>query len=238
MQRTFNKACSSPSFFVHTETGKIAKIPCNRWQCDHCSYVKARRLEKVLNTALVQQVREHKGLIRVMTLTLKEDLGGKYITQEFNRFMSGLKKHGYKLTYFWAKEFQERGARHLHVIVFKFIPQHLIQSLWKVGWASIKRGSRGAAKYLTKYLSKGAGDERYLKNERRYCCSRGFLAPQKKRSVSDEPSVWTFYTHEQFEETFGSRVEGVLRKGRVDQYNDLYNDIVAYEPNDQRRLYQ
>jgi len=169
--------CSNPvGVAISSSTGRIVKLPCNRWHCPDCGPVKVKRL----------QVRTLLGDLQPTAfLTLTQHIDDQTpITAAWNRFVSSLRSKGWLIRYIWVKEHTRRGKEHLHVLVEGWWDWTETSRLWMLatGGASkitnIKRlhDVRGAVNYIMKYLSKTLNDY-YEKGERRYSASRGAILP-------------------------------------------------------------
>jgi len=68
------------------------------------------------------------------------------------------RRRGWRFTYFWVAELQERGAVHFHIIIFvprgHKLPKPDQRGWWKKGFTNIIAVKHFAA-YLSKYLQKG-----------------------------------------------------------------------------------
>lgn len=123
----------------------------------------------------------------MLTLTLGDNFDDTQITEAWNRLKASLRKYGYKFAYCWFKEFTQRGRRHMHVLLDRFIPRKLIKRLWikATEYTSFlvkinQRPIRSAAGYCSKYVTKDIQHEaRYLYKERRYTFSRDFNLPHE-----------------------------------------------------------
>lgn len=201
--------CSNRSVLTNEKTGQVISVPCLQWKCEACAKLKGNWVTKRLLAAMLQK----QGRPRLMTLTLAEDVGKLYATQQLNRFITRMHQKGYMTAYFWCKEFQKRGARHFHIIVHEYIPIQEIAAAWHVGYAFIGylKGSN-PSKYVAKYLTKG-NDKRYEYRERRYGCSRGYLP-----TVVHVPNPdWTFYTRYQWMQQWGDELgERLIKQGHLD----------------------
>ncbi len=168
--------CPHPTFFIHKSTGKRIAVRCGSWDCPVCLKWKAWKLKKRIDKAIVGKD------VRHLTLTIPDNTYP--ITEMFNNLRTQLGKRGKCKAYFWVKEFQERGVRHLHVIFFEYIHYTEIKTYWE-GNIKIKR-VRGSAGYLTKYLAKMEAQELFMKGERRYSSSRGFFEQLIKKESTGE----------------------------------------------------
>lgn len=180
--------CPSPVFFYHPSSGKSVAVGCMRWKCPVCAPKLAWRLKLRLDEAVKFLGKR----VRHLILTIPDNTYD--ITGMFNNLRTQLRKKkngGVMKEYFWTKEFQSRGVRHLHVLVFSYINIRKIEQYWD-GFARIK-DFRGHPSYLTKYLAfpDEATNTMFVKGERRYSSSRGFLSTFIKSPSSGE---WVFYT--------------------------------------------
>lgn len=169
--------CPNPvGVAIGSRTGKVVKLPCNRWSCPECGPVKVKRL----------QVRTLLGDLQpraFLTLTQHTD-DQTPITDAWNRFVSALRSKGWIIRYIWVKEYTRKGKTHLHVLVEGWWDWTETSRLWMLatGGASkitnIKKihDFRGAVRYIMKYLSKTLNGI-YEKGERRYSSSRGAILP-------------------------------------------------------------
>lgn len=88
----------------------------------------------------------------------------RYMAAAFNRFMTGARRR-WRFTYFRVVEEQGRGAPHYHLVVigWSFMAQGELSrlavsaGLGPVVDVRLVRSARGAARYVTKYVTKDAG---------------------------------------------------------------------------------
>lgn len=125
-----------------------------------------------------------------LTFTYKVNQGDLDVAwEDWRRFIRKLNKHlAYSLKYLVVVEFQKRGAVHFHTIFFNLPIEYerserrtrLIARLWSHGFVDVEevRKARSVASYVTKYLSKGADDERVW-GRRFFSCSKGLKRPIK-----------------------------------------------------------
>lgn len=128
-----------------------------------------------------------------LTLTFKENVSDLSIANAaFMRFVQRLnyavfRPRGMKMCYLAVSEFQKRGAVHYHLIIFNlpYIEKGVysrLREIWRknnsdgaVFLEPVKRLD-GLARYLTKYLVKNFGDERFV-SRKRFFGSRNLLRP-------------------------------------------------------------
>jgi hypothetical protein len=96
----------------------------------------------------------------MITLTSAEDVPGYIMKSELNRFFVYLKRYlkDKNLYYVVARELQNRGVYHYHIIIFgwKFIPVEALSEFWRLGfvWVSMVTNKEGIT-YIMKYVNKG-----------------------------------------------------------------------------------
>lgn len=179
-------ACPHPTgyFYKRDDSKRLVKIPkgCGRWDCPYCGPIKKKRLLD----RIAAYFSGHPNECRMLTLTLRSDLDDTKITMYWNRLKASLRKYGYKFAYAWFKQFTEKGTRHLHVLLDKYVPRKLIKRLWlkATDYTSYlvkinHRPIRSAAGYVSRYVTRDIqGEARYLPKEHRYQCSRDFNLPK------------------------------------------------------------
>lgn len=203
-----NNDCPNPVYFVNKKSHKINKGDCGSWHCSVCTRKKARKVQRRAIRAAIRIP----GFVRFLTLTCKTD---ENIMEDWNNLLTQLRKQEYIDQYFWVKEFQVRGTRHLHIIFWgKFIPWTTIKKYWE-GNIKIEKGNRKTLHYLVKYLGDVEKQELFDKGERRYSSSRGFFEQVAKKIPTYE---WEIY---------GSWMEGY--KDIVIAYEQQNNDIETYK---------
>ena len=123
---------------------------------------------------------------KILTLTKRANLDLTQGAQYFKKFIRSISDllH-YRLQYVSVPEFQERGAVHYHMLMFNFPFMDKVyaklRTLWgdpQVNLDTIRnQGSVEAnVRYITKYITKQATDERFF-NRRRYYPSRELKRP-------------------------------------------------------------
>jgi hypothetical protein len=149
---------------LEAQDGEIAPFRCNSWDCYCC----AHRMRCNLIEELDRLVEDRPELRRLLTLTLDpqkapddtEEQHG-YLTDRFNALRTELRDRWPDLSYIWIREEGESGNPHLHLLVDRYMDQSELSRLAsRVGLGHIvdirRVNARNAAKYLTKYLTKGA----------------------------------------------------------------------------------
>jgi hypothetical protein len=149
---------------LESEDGDIAPFRCNSWDCYCC----AHRMRSNLVEELDRLIDDRPELRRLLTLTLDpatapddQDEQHRYLTERFNALRTELRDRYDGLSYVWIREEGDSGNPHLHLLIDRYIPQNdLSQMASRVGLGHIvdirRVNARNAARYLTKYLTKGA----------------------------------------------------------------------------------
>ena len=149
---------------LESEEGDTAPFRCNSWDCYCC----AHRMRSNLIEELDRLVEERPELRRLLTLTLDpdtapDDQGDQhaYLTERFNALRTELRDRWPDLSYVWIREEGESDNPHLHLLVDRYMDQSELSRLSsRVGLGHIvdirRVNARNAARYLTKYLTKGA----------------------------------------------------------------------------------
>jgi len=149
---------------LEAEDGEIAPFRCDSWDCYCC----AHRMRCNLIEELDRLVEERPELRRLLTLTLDPEKAPddqaeqhRYLTERFNALRTELRDRWPDLSYVWIREEGESENPHLHLLVDRYMEQAELSRLAsRVGLGHIvdirRVNARNAAKYLTKYLTKGA----------------------------------------------------------------------------------
>jgi len=149
---------------LEADDGEIAPFRCNSWDCYCC----AHRMRCNLIEELDRLVEERPELRRLLTLTLDPEKAPddqaeqhRYLTERFNALRTELRDRWPDLSYVWIREEGESENPHLHLLVDRYMEQAELSRLAsRVGLGHIvdirRVNARNAAKYLTKYLTKGA----------------------------------------------------------------------------------
>ena len=149
---------------LEAEDGETAPFRCNSWDCYCC----AHRMRCNLVEELDRLIEERPELRRLLTLTLDpetapavQDEQHRYLTERFNALRTELNDRYDGLSYVWIREEGDSGNPHLHLLVDRFIPQSDLSMMSeRVGLGRVvdirRVNARNAARYLTKYLTKGA----------------------------------------------------------------------------------
>jgi hypothetical protein len=113
-------------------------------------------------------VEERPELRRLLTLTLDPSTAPadqaeqhRYLTERFNALRTELNDRYDGLSYVWIREEGESGNPHLHLLVDRYMAQadlsEMAERVGLGGVVDIRRvNARNAARYLTKYLTKGS----------------------------------------------------------------------------------
>jgi hypothetical protein len=181
---------------MEAEDGEVAPFRCNSWDCYCC----AHRMRMNLIEELDRLVEERPELRRFLTLTLDparapSDQGEqhRYLTERFNALRTELRDRYPSLSYVWVREEGESENPHLHLLVDRYIPQSTLSGIAsRVGLGEVvdirRVSARNAARYLTKYLTKGSMAE-LPKGVRRYGSSADL--DLEVRGSGDDPREWT-----------------------------------------------
>lgn len=166
--------CPTPAGYLATPQGKVP-VACNKWQCPHCSQIKLMRLSNRVNFGFSDQ-----DVLYMLTITQR--LGSKRnIMKDWTRVKQRIERRcKEKMSYFWVKEKQQNGQRHLHVL--SDLP---IDWRWlKDAYAEITNGEsfhiyvnekpiKHAFAYVMKYLGKDLGSQlMWRPKERKFGFSR------------------------------------------------------------------
>jgi hypothetical protein len=179
------KSCPTPHFIRNKDTGKVITVPCGSYKCPVCIIRKAWKLRFTLRRAIQNKK------VRHLVLTIPDN--SYDITSMFNNLRTQLRERGKFKEYFWAKEFQERGVRHLHVLLFDYIHFTEIKTYWlpdRPDGVKIKL-FRGHPDYICKYMGDIEKNDLFDVYERRYSSSRGLL-PSLERKAST--GKWEYIT--------------------------------------------
>jgi len=149
------------------------------------SKLKATRLIDANCGAYIKTKREPYALV-MLTLTTKDNIPdlsttNPMLTLFIKRFNYELGEKDAYLKYVSIPEWQERGAVHYHVALFNmpFVPHKALTEIWGHGhiWLTRTDRTRSVGRYLTKYMTKGFGDQRF-KGHNRYTPAKGLHRPK------------------------------------------------------------
>jgi hypothetical protein len=203
---------------LESEDGDIAPFRCNSWDCYCC----AHRMRCNLIEELDRLVEERPELRRLLTLTLDPDTAPEsreeqhgYLTERFNALRTELRDRHPDLSYIWIREEGESGNPHLHLLVDRYIDQSELSRLSaRVGLGHIvdirRVNARNAAKYLTKYLTKGALHD-LPDGARRYGSSADISLGVRGPDSDDSGPEWRLMMDDYEVEPVGG--DGPLRRG-------------------------
>jgi len=149
---------------LESEHGETAPFRCNSWDCYCC----AHRMRCNLVEELDRLIEERPELRRLLTLTLDpstapddQDDQHRYLTERFNALRTEIKDRYPGMSYIWIREEGDSGNPHLHLLVDRYLPQQMLsETAQRVGLGHVvdirRVNARNAARYLTKYLTKGS----------------------------------------------------------------------------------
>jgi len=144
--------------------GETAPFRCDSWDCYCCSH----RMRMNLVEELDRLIEARPQLRRLLTLTLnpetapaQQDEQHRYLTERFNALRTELNDRYDGLSYVWIREEGESDNPHLHLLVDRYMAQsELSEMAARVGLGHVvdirRVNARNAARYLTKYLTKGS----------------------------------------------------------------------------------
>ena len=149
---------------LEAEDGEIAPFRCNSWDCYCC----AHRMRCNLVEELDRLIEERPEMRRLLTLTLDPETAPagqaeqhRYLTERFNALRTEINDRYPGLSYVWIREEGDSGNPHLHLLVDRYLPQAMLaETAQRVGLGHVvdirRVNARNAARYLTKYLTKGS----------------------------------------------------------------------------------
>lgn len=136
--------------------------------------------------------------VKFLTLTYKENMTDyARLSGDFDLFKHRLEYHlREKIQYVCVPERQERGAWHLHVLLFcSFIPIDTLKRLWNEtqgqGGFNVKRVQHvhNVGKYIGKYVGKDFEDADGLAGRKRFWCSQGFTKSVSRFRLKENPAL-------------------------------------------------
>ena len=149
---------------LEADDGEIAAFRCDSWDCYCC----AHRMRMNLIEELERLIDERPQLRRLLTLTIDpatapghQDEQHRYLTERFNALRTELNDRYDGLSYVWIREEGESNNPHLHLLVDRYMEQSELSEISeRVGLGRVVDiryvNARNAARYLTKYLTKGS----------------------------------------------------------------------------------
>jgi len=213
---------------LESESGEIAPFRCNSWDCYCC----AHRMRCNLVEELDRLIEERPELRRLLTITLDEETAPtgqdeqhEYLTKRWNALRTEIKDRYPGMSFVWIREEGESDNPHLHLLVDRYLPQAMLsKTAQRVGLGEVvdirRVNARNAAKYVTKYLTKGALHD-LPDGARRYGSSADITL--EVRGSSEEPEEDWDLLMDDYEVSKVSG-EGPLRRGVTP--TDLYRQRV------------
>jgi hypothetical protein len=204
---------------MEADDGTTAPFRCNSWDCYCC----AHRMRCNLVEELDRLIEERPELRRLLTLTLdpetappRQDDQHRYLTERFNALRTELNDRYDGLSYVWIREEGESGNPHLHLLVDRYMDQSdLSEMAERVGLGHIvdirRVNARNAARYLTKYLTKGSMAD-LPKGVQRYGSSADLDLAVRGGGDSDDDRDWRLLMDDH-EITPRAADSGPLRRG-------------------------
>ncbi len=226
---THRKECPN-SFVLCGVLGTWAVVlnaPCGRWSCAVCGERLAENYSRIAYRGCGLATER----IRLLTISCPREMPAeswRQLPQRWDRFS---KRLGRRLTssrrswsYFATVELQRRGNPHLHVLMRDsgYLKKEIVHALGYAcgfGFSDIRQiGATSGAQYVTKYLTKSAGQE-MPKGTRRVRRSRDWL-PEDKPIVSSWGEGWCWENVEGLDADYLDRKlaeAGILRVFRYSQ---------------------
>jgi hypothetical protein len=152
------------NFELEAEDGETTGFRCKSWDCYCCAHWMRCNLVEELD----RLIEERPEMRRLLTLTLDPDHAPadqqeqhRYLTKRFNALRTELADRYGDLSFVWIREEGESDNPHLHMLVDRYMDQTTLSALSRrVGLGEVvdirRVNARNAARYLTKYLTKGA----------------------------------------------------------------------------------
>lgn len=202
---------------LEAEDGETAPFRCNSWDCYCC----AHRMRCNLVEELDRLIEERPEMRRLLTLTLdpsnapaEQDEQHRYLTERFNALRTELRDRWPGLSYVWIREEGESNNPHLHLLVDRYMDQAELSRLSeRVGLGEVvdirRVNARNAARYLTKYLTKGAFYN--LPDGIRRYGSSGDITLEVRGSSEEPERDWSLYINDY--EVSPVDGDGPLRRG-------------------------
>jgi len=218
---------------LEAEDGDIAPFRCNSWDCYCCAHRMRCNLVEELDRLIV----ERPELRRLLTITLDpenapdgQDEQHRYLTERFNALRTEIKDRYPGMSYIWIREEGDSGNPHLHLLVDRYLPQSLLsETAQRVGLGHVvdirRVNARNAARYLTKYLTKGSLHD-LPDGARRYGSSADISLAVRGPAddAQDDDRDWQLLMDDHEIDPIGT--DGPLRRGVVpaDFYRQRLND--------------
>lgn len=187
--------CARGLVLLKTEGGQIVYHPmrCGRNDCPHCLKVKGRKAYHRAMGYAKGKGQEQQAW--ALTLTFRGRPTMSQASGSWNRLRLALSRLGME-EYFRAREFQKRGSRHEHVMMWAGAggmkgwetdakaKRWLKDNAVRLGYgfmveAEVPRDEKHVGRYVTKYLSKAIDGYRWSERERIFSFSRG-IPPQAR----------------------------------------------------------
>lgn len=155
---------------------------------------------------------------KFVTFTYKENMQDyEQFKYDWKLFVKRMSRKGIKIRYLYVLEYQQRGAIHIHAVIFndEYISQDLLAQAWGKGFVSIEKIDhvRNLGAYVCKYLQKESMQEY---GSYAYHVSRGLKKPEKSRiDVDDVESI------EQLETRLETVWDNVI-------YDDVTEQFIRY----------
>lgn len=192
-----------------TFQAKRTPVSCDKWTCDECRPLKAKKLyARLMNGGLLDLAKvdgfRSKYAVKLLTLTCpgKEYRNAKSpkeayadMARSFDKLIRALKKKHGTFHYFRVREFHADGFPHFHVLLsgINIAPKYVlndIRSLWqrsyKMGNVDIQVRKRNqtiekAIRYIFKYIHKSPECKPDFKKVRLFTASRNALDKDRRR---------------------------------------------------------
>lgn len=179
-QRTW---CVMPRGWVRVRCShaSVLTVPVRCRECSGCAEARRGRVQWRVGHG----IRTTEGRSAFLTLTSLPGTSVASMMKAWNRFKGWLRRRLGAFEYAAVKEFgSDTGMLHLHVVVlgWRYVPQRVLSAAWeRASGARVvhikavpEGGAEGAARYLSKYVSKALDVEDVRK---RVTYSRGFPRP-------------------------------------------------------------
>jgi hypothetical protein len=190
-------------FYLVPSTGEVKKYNKSEVKTDNLHSLRKsfNRLKTVINCNY-----DDPASIRFITLTYAENMtDNKRLSRDLEHFWRNMKRRYGQFEYIYVKEKQQRGAWHIHAILFfpgkaPFMENseasHPLRDAWGHGFVNVRAfrsDINNLGNYLCAYLTddfqnskKGARLENYESGIRLFNCSKGVKRPEVKEVTYED----------------------------------------------------
>lgn len=218
-------------YFINATTLRPIPARCKSWRCAYCAPLNAFKV------GLLAEVGKPE---RFITLT-RAPSEKSALSLAFAHAVQALRRRGYAFQYLAVPELHKNGLPHLHILQRgDFIPHSVVSEVWEVATQGYYHGQGSfvvdirqvestddAVSYVTKYMTKGAGDgsaKGWAALQARYPGMRHYRRSREWGNLPLSPDMWLLAHQSRLDEFIAALRTGAFEGADYETYYAILNN--------------